>query len=210
MRADRFPLIIVICQPFDHTMLYLLIAAALSERSDPATLADKYWMEFEELETQGQKYQAIIWALTELATLIDSAATRYEIEYEIGAHLHSVLNSVDVRDREMKKQFQELQGEVDKLKGDIDKLVNDTRNELQTSMKQVRKDIIHSLRDIVAKSIDKNREVASTIHKKVNRTVTEYKRTTTAVAIGYFIGFQVLLFLCVFFYSKYIEQIRLP
>ena len=189
----------------------LLVAgvAAWDEHGDQKSLADKYLADFDNLQTQGQKYQAIIWALTELATVIDSAATRYEIEYEIGAHLHSVLNSVDVRDREMKKQFQELQGEVDKLKGDIDKLVNETRTELQTSMKQVRKDIIHALRDIVSRSIDKNREVASNINKKVNKTVTEYKKTTTAVAIGYFIGFQILLFLCVFFYSKYIEQIRI-
>ena len=189
----------------------LLVAgiAASDEHGDQKSLADKYLADFDNLQTQGQKYQAIIWALTELATVIDSAATRYEIEYEIGAHLHSVLNSVDVRDREMKKQFQELQGEVDKLKGDIDKLVNETRTELQTSMKQVRKDIIHALRDIVSRSIDKNREVASNINKKVNKTVTEYKKTTTAVAIGYFIGFQILLFLCVFFYSKYIEQIRI-
>ena len=188
--------------------LFFLAALTFSEDST-GTLADKYLAEFDSLKTQGQKYQAIIWALTELATLIDSAATRYEIEYEIGAHLHTVLNSVDVRDREMKKQFQELQSEVDQLKGDIDKLVNQTRTELQTSMKQVRKDIIHSLREIVAKSIDKNREVASNIHKRVNKTVTEYKKTTTMQAISYFVGFQVLLFLCIYFYSKYIQQIRI-
>lgn len=176
---------------------------------EQTTLADKYLAQFDKLESQGQKYQAIIWALTELATLIDSAATRYEIEYEIGAHLHTVLNSVDVRDREMKKQFQELQGEVDQLKGDIDKLVNETRAELQTSMKQVRKDIIHSLRDIVAKSIDKNREVAGSIHKKMDQTVTQYKKTTTMQAFCYFFGFQVLMGICIYFYFKYIQHIRI-
>jgi DNA anti-recombination protein RmuC len=185
---------------------FVLLAAAAS---DSPTLADKYLQEFDNLKSQGQKYQAIIWALTELATLIDSAATRYEIEYEIGAHLHTVLNSVDVRDREMKKQFQELQGEVDQLKGDIDKLVNETRAELQTSMKQVRKDIISSLRNIVAQSIDKNRDVAERIQRKVSRSVGEYKKTTTVQAISYFVGFQVLLFLCIYFYSKYIDQIRI-
>jgi ElaB/YqjD/DUF883 family membrane-anchored ribosome-binding protein len=172
------------------------------------TLADKYLLEFDNLTTQGQKYQAIIWALTELASLIDSAATRFEIEYEIGSHLHTVLNSVDIRDREMKKQFQELQAEVDQLKGDIDKLVNETRAELQASMKQVRKDIIQSLREIVAQSIDKNHQVAEKVQKKVSKSVGEYKKTTTAQAISYFIGFQILLALCIYFYSKYIQQIR--
>jgi DNA anti-recombination protein RmuC len=188
--------------------MFLSFALLASAALESQTLADKYLKEFDQLKSQGQKYQAIIWALTDLATLIDSAATRYEIEYEIGAHLHTVLNSVDVRDREMKKQFQELQGEVDQLKDDIDKLVNETRAELQSSMKQVRKDIIHSLRNIVAQSIDKNREVADKVQKKVSKTVGEYKRTTTAQAISYFVGFQVLLFLCVYFYSKYIDQIR--
>jgi cob(I)alamin adenosyltransferase len=115
---------------------------------------------------------------------------------------------VDVRDREMKKQFQELQGEVDELKGDIDKLVNDTRAELQASMKQVRKDIIHSLREIVSQSIDKNREVAEKVQKKVSKSVGEYKKTTTTQAFSYFVGFQILLVLCIYFYSKYIDQIR--
>lgn len=173
------------------------------------TLADKYLENFDKLETQGQKYQAIIWALTELASLIDSAATRYEIEYEIGGHLHSVLNSVDVRDREMKKQFQELESEVNQLKQDIDSLVNETRTELQTSMKNVRKDIIKSLREIVASSIDSNHHVAQKVQKRVKTTVDEYKKTTTTQAVSYFVGFQVLLFLCVYFYSKYIQQVRI-
>jgi ElaB/YqjD/DUF883 family membrane-anchored ribosome-binding protein len=108
----------------------------------------------------------------------------------------------------MKKQFQELQGEVDQLKGDIDKLVNETRAELQASMRQVRKDIIKSLREIVAQSINTNREVAEKVQKKVSKSVGAYKKTTTAQAVTYFIGFQILLFLCIYFYSKYIQQIR--
>ncbi|KAH0785892.1 hypothetical protein GPJ56_010153 [Histomonas meleagridis] len=173
------------------------------------TIAERYLLEYNKLKTQGQKYQAIIWALTELATIIDSAATRYEIEYEIGSHLHTVLNSVDARDREMKKEFLQLQQEADKLKGDIDKLVNETRVELQTSMKQVRKEIIGSLREIVSKSLDQNREVSEKVQKKVVKSVGKYKKTTTTQAISYFVGFQILLFLCIYFYSKYIQQIRL-
>jgi ElaB/YqjD/DUF883 family membrane-anchored ribosome-binding protein len=115
---------------------------------------------------------------------------------------------VDIRDREMKKQFQELHGEVDQLKTDIDKLVNETRIELQASMKKVRKDIIHALREIVAQSIDKNRQVAEKVQKKVSKSVGQYKKTTTTQAIAYFVGFQVLLVLCIYFYSKYIQQIR--
>ncbi|KAH0787168.1 hypothetical protein GPJ56_008882 [Histomonas meleagridis] len=188
--------------------LFGLSASADSDDHEQ-TIAERYLLEYNNLKTQGQKYQAIIWALTELATIIDSAATRYEIEYEIGSHLHTVLNSVDARDREMKKEFQQLQSEADKLKGDIDKLVNETRVELQTSMKQVRKEIIGSLREIVSKSLDQNREVSEKVQKKVVKSVGQYKKTTTTQAISYFVGFQILLFLCIYFYSKYIQQIRL-
>ena len=195
--------------------LVLLSIFGLSANSDSdsyeleQTIAEKYLLEYDKLKTQGQKYQAIIWALTELATIIDSAATRYEIEYEIGSHLHTVLNSVDARDREMKKEFQQLQTEADKLKEDINKLVNETRVELQASMKQVRKEIIGSLREIVSKSLDQNREVSEKVQKKVSKSVGKYKKTTTTQAISYFVGFQILLFLCIYFYSKYIQQIRL-
>ena len=191
------------------SFIYSQEATPQDENETEKTLADKYLKEFDQFTTQGQKYQAIIWALTELASLIDSAATRYEIEYEIGAHLHTVLNSVDVRDREMKKQFQELQTEVDSLRSDIDKLVNETRVELQESMKTVRKEIISALRKIVTESIEKNRGIADQVNKKVKNAVGQYKKTSTTQAVSYFIGFQILLFLCIYLYSKYIQQIRL-
>lgn len=190
--------------------VFLLPLLARSvEADDTETLAEKYLHNYEKLESQGQKYQAIIWSLTELAGLIDSAATRYEIEYEIGSHLHTVLNSVDARDREMKKQFQELQNDVDRLKNETDALVNSTKKDLQDSMKQVRKEIISSLRDIVSKSLDTNREVSEKVQRKVSKSVDRYKRSTTKQAVTYFVGFQILLFLCIYFYSKYIQQIRL-
>lgn len=179
------------------------------DNEDEPTLADQYLEQYDKLETQGQKYQAIIWALTELASLIDSAATRYEIEYEIGGHLHSVLNSVDVRDREMKKQFQELQTEVDQLKVDIDKLVNETRNDLQENMKQVRKEITKSLQSIVVDSLDKNRQLQDQVAGHVNQSVQQMKQSTTKQAVGYFVGFQVLLIICIYLYAKYIQQIRI-
>lgn len=191
------------------SFIYSQEATPQDENETDKTFADKYLKEFDQFTTQGQKYQAIIWALTELASLIDSAATRYEIEYEIGAHLHTVLNSVDVRDREMKKQFQELQTEVDSLRSDIDKLVNETRVELQESMKTVRKEIISALRKIVTESIEKNRGIADQVNKKVKNAVGQYKKTSTTQAVSYFIGFQILLFLCIYLYSKYIQQIRL-
>lgn len=190
-------------------VLFLNIFIYSIESEDTETLTETYLRNYEKLESQGQKYQAIIWSLTELAGLIDSAATRYEIEYEIGSHLHTVLNSVDARDREMKKQFQDLQNDVDRLKIETDSLVNSTKAELQESMKQVRKEIISSLRNIVSKSLDTNREVSEKVQKKVSKSVDRYKKSTTKQAVLFFVGFQILLFVCIYFYSKYIQQIRL-
>ena len=190
-------------------VLFLNIFIYSIESEHTETLTETYLRNSEKLESQGQKYQAIIWSLTELAGLIDSAATRYEIEYEIGSHLHTVLNSVDARDREMKKQFQDLQNDVDRLKIETDSLVNSTKAELQESMKQVRKEIISSLRNIVSKSLDTNREVSEKVQKKVSKSVDRYKKSTTKQAVLFFVGFQILLFVCIYFYSKYIQQIRL-
>ena len=190
-------------------VLFLNIFIYSIESEDTETLTETYLRNYEKLESQGQKYQAIIWSLTELAGLIESAATRYEIEYEIGSHLHTVLNSVDARDREMKKQFQDLQNDVDRLKIETDSLVNSTKAELQESMKQVRKEIISSLRNIVSKSLDTNREVSEKVQKKVSKSVDRYKKSTTKQAVLFFVGFQILLFVCIYFYSKYIQQIRL-
>lgn len=169
-------------------------------------LSDKYFEQFDKFKNQGEKYQAIIWSLTELATLIDNAATKYEIEYEIGGHLNSILNSVDIRDREMKKQFRDLQKEVDSLKSQIDSMVSETKREIQKSMRNIRKDIVKSLRDIVNKSIDTNRNVAAKVQKNVMNSVNSYKKESTFQAIVYFVCFQILIFICIFFYSKYIQN----
>ena len=172
------------------------------------TIASKYLNNFDSL-TKGQQYQVIVWALTELASNVDSAATKNEIEYEIGGRLGSVLNNVDIQDKQMKKQFSSLQEDVEQMKGDIDSLLNQTRADLDQAMKFVRKDIMKQLREIIAKSIEKNQAVASDVNSHMGKTVKEYQSVSTKKAIAYFVGFQILLFLCVYFYSKYVKEIRI-
>ena len=179
------------------------------EEDQSNSIAEKYLANFDQLQTKEEKYQVIAWALTELAASVDKSATRNEIEFGVGGEIHQVLNSVDARDREMKKQFQELQAGIDQLRQDIDVLVNGTRTELQNQLKIARKEVMNSLKEIVAKSIEQNSIVANDVNAHLGKSVSKYKDTSTKKAIIYFVGFQVLLFLCVYFYSRYIKEIRL-
>lgn len=173
---------------------------------DEKTLAEQYYQHFDELTTKGQKFQALAWSLTELAALVDSAATRYEIEFEIGGHLHSVLNKVDSRDHDMKKQFQELKKQVSNFQVDIDKLINQTRNEVQLSMKAVRKEITHHLRDLVTKKLRESKSAQKFVQNKVDSSMSSIQKSNSKQTILYFLGFQVLLVACIYLYYKYMQQ----
>ena len=175
---------------------------------EPDQAAEGLLEKFDHLQTKEQKYQYIKQLLLELAQNVDNSATRNEIEYGIGGEINSILNSVDLKDRETKQQFLGLQIGIDQLRLDIDQLVNSTRIELQKILKISRKEILNSLKEIVAKSIEQNNVVAKDVNAHVGKSVSEYKNISIKKAILYFTGFQVLLFICVYLYSKYIKEIR--
>ena len=178
------------------------------DNQETESISERYIAQYDQLNTREERYKLIIWALTELAASVDSSATRNEIEYGIGNEIRTVLNSIDVKDREIKTQFENLQTEINQLKDDILLLVNNTRDDLQNSLKMARKEIVRTMRDRYGKLFELD-SLQHDVNQQVEKSVKEYKSLTTKKAIIYFVGFQILLFLCVFFYSRYIKEIRL-
>ena len=178
------------------------------DNQETESIEEKYLEKYDQLKTREEKYKLIIMALTELAASVDSSATRNEIEYGIGNEIRTVLNSVDLKDRQLKKKFERLQSEIDQLKEEIQLLVNNTRDDLDQSLKMARKEIVRTMRDRYGKLFELD-SIQSDVSRRVEKTVEEYKNLSTKKAIIYFVGFQVLLFLCVFFYSRYVKEIRL-
>lgn len=203
-----------------QTMLCLLVISALAmggedrditllerDRKLADTSIARYWMSnLGRLRNKNEKMQAILYSLTNLAEIIDASATRYEVEYEIGDHLQKVMNSVDQKDREMKKRFASLEEEAVSMKAEIDTIINQTRDDLATFMKQVRKDVLGEVKNIVRETLGNQRLEVEKVKDSAKSTIGQMKKNSNVTMIFYFLGFQALVGLCLYFTVKYTRE----
>ena len=173
------------------------------------TLARQYIKSYSQLKTKEQRYQAVLNSLLELAVCVDTAATKNEIEYLISSEVNDVLNVIEKKDKDMKAKFEDLEVEVDKYKSEVHELVQGVITELKTSMKSVRKNLFQNVRREVLESFDENRLVGEKVQRKAEKSLNSYTSHSTNESIAFFIGFQVLILLLIYFYCKYIQQVHI-
>lgn len=181
-------------------------AASSSERDrrlEKTSLA-KRWMDPSKRPTdKNERSQAILYSLTNLAEIIDSLATRNEVEYEIGDHLHRVMSTVDQKDRELKRRFQSLETESHLLRAEIDDVVNQTRIELSNFMRQVRKDVVGVLSEKVKGTLGQQRLKAANIQADAASTIGQMNQSSNNTMLVFFIGLQLLIGVCLYLTWKY-------
>ena len=149
--------------------------------------------------------EQVVYALTNLAQIIDQSATRYEVEYGIGDQLQRVLASVDQNGREMKKKVQALETEAIIMRQQIDEIVNKTSDDLAQYMKQVRKDVVRELREMVQGALGDQRQDAQELKNRAKDTIGAMNKSSSFIAFVYFAGFQVLLGLCLYLTWRYLK-----
>lgn len=149
--------------------------------------------------------QEVLYSLTNLAKIIDQSATRYEVEYEIRDELQRILAAIDQRGREMKKKFRTLESEATNMKGQIDQIVDKTSQDLSKYMKQVRKDVVNELREMVKGALGNQREDAEALKTTAENTIGAMNTSSSFIALVYFAGFQILLAVCLYLTWRYLN-----
>jgi hypothetical protein len=175
----------------------------LGSRKRGRTLARYYLDNFGSFRNSNEQYQALLYCLTELALIVDKSATRGELEYGIGSHLHKILESIDQRDRQLKVHFKDFQSEGNSLKAEIDDLVNPTRVELEELVRSVRKSVMKELKSMIRLSISQQERTANQVSKVAWAKLQSIESTLNTQMYLFFGGFQVLVFLCLYFSRKY-------
>lgn len=192
-------------------MLFALsiIAAADVDIRTPSneTVARQYLRAYPQLKTSGQRYQAVLNSLLELAVYVDTAATRNEIEYLIGGEVNDVLQAIEKKDSEMKAQFAELESDVAKYKKEISELVHGVADEIRVSMKGLRKGLFEEARKNALGAFDENRMVGEKVQKRASKSVMAYIQHSAAEGLGFFAVFQVLIIILIVFYCKYLQRV---
>jgi DNA anti-recombination protein RmuC len=175
----------------------------LGSRKRGRTLARYYLDNFGSFRNSNEQYQALLYCLTELALIIDKSATRSELQYGIGNHLHKILEGIDQRDRQLKSHFKDFQAEGNSLKEEIDNLVNQTRAELEEMVKSVRKGVMRELKTMIRASIDEQADTANQVSQAAGAKIHSIESTSNTQMILFFAGFQILIGLCLYFSWKY-------
>jgi DNA anti-recombination protein RmuC len=175
----------------------------LGSRKRGRTLARYYLDNFGSFRNSNEQYQALLYCLTELALIIDKSATRSELQYGIGNHLHKILESIDQRDRQLKSHFKDFQAEGNSLKQEIDNLVNQTRAELEEMVNSVRKSVMKELKSMIRLSINQQERTVDQVSKAAGAKLQSLEATSNTQMYLFFGGFQVLIFLCLYFSWKY-------
>jgi hypothetical protein len=175
----------------------------LGSRKRGRTLARYYLDNFGSFRNSNEQYQALLYCLTELALIIDKSATRSELQYGIGTHLHKILEAIDQRDRQLKGHFKDFQSEGNALKNEIDSLINQTGAELEGMVKTVRKGVMTALKTLIRDSIAQQAQTASHVSQVAGAKIQSIETTSNTQMILFFSGFQVLIGLCLYFAWKY-------
>jgi DNA anti-recombination protein RmuC len=177
--------------------------------SDPQTkrytLAAYYRDNYDQFTDPEEKYQALLYCLTNVAHIIDSDATQAEVQYKIGDSLHRVLDRVDQQEKQMNEKFKILEEETGSMRGQVDELVNQTRIELVQMTKNVRKEIIAKLGEMAQQKIATQHAVSSNVNVRASQKIKSLKTVSTAQAVGLFAGLQVLVILCLYLSCKVVK-----
>ena len=173
------------------------------EKTVSKSLAKRWIEEGERFDDRMEWREAVLRALMNLAVIIDKSVTRYEVEYEVGDHLHRILNAIDKKDKAMKTKFRAIEEEANTLKTHVDGLVAKTNEELASYMKQTRKEIVKELRAIVNSAIELEKKDVEDVKKSALSTISAIKTSSTGTAIVYFVLFQGLLAVSVYIAIQY-------
>ena len=173
------------------------------EKTVSKSLAKRWIEEGERFDDRMEWREAVLRALMNLAVIIDKSVTRYEVEYEVGDHLHRILNAIDKKDKAMKTKFRAIEEEANTLKTHVDGLVAKTNEELASYMKQTRKEIVKELRAIVNSAIELEKKDVEDVKKSALSTISAMKTSSTGTAIVYFVLFQGLLCVSVYIAIQY-------
>ena len=173
------------------------------EKVASQSLARRWIEDGERFDDRREWRKAVLRALMNVAVIVDRSVTQYEVEYEVGDHLHRILNAIDKKDKAVRTKFRAIEEEANRLKTHIDALVAETNDELASYMKQTRKEIVRELRAIVNSAIDAERKDVEDVKKSALSTISAMNTSSTGTVVVYFLLFQVLLGVSVYVAVQY-------
>lgn len=150
-------------------------------------------------------HRDVVVALTNLAKILDESVTRYEVEYEIGDHLHRVFTALEKQDKKLKRRCEVIDNISLSLKAHIDDVVKQTNADLEQYMKHVRKEIVSELQNRVQSLLAHEQKDLKLVHGETKNVIDTINLRSKLIAILYFCVFQILIVLFIYITIRYMK-----
>jgi hypothetical protein len=187
--------------------LALVFVGLLSATANQnVSLARKYLQNLDSITTPEQRAQAVLSCLAQIAAILDKAASRAVLEEQLNVKLRALLQSVDVRDRDMKSHFQRMRAEMETIEEHTRELVNRTDELVRLSMKSVRGEITRRLREYVDYYVAHSKDNMDAVSAGAASAAQVSGRLTWVVGSGFLIGIQAMIVIGVYLFEKHMRN----
>lgn len=163
----------------------------------------KYLDKLAKAETQKQKYDVIIEALIEVAEIVDSAATRSEVEHEISHNLFQRLTHTDERDKDFSYGIDGIKTKASIQKEMIDEDVTKIIDNVVSTTDAVRKSMMKKVRSIIQKALLDTRDTRYKVQESVRNETANIVRSSSLSYLVSFVCIQIMLCAIYYIYNTY-------
>jgi hypothetical protein len=186
----------------------LLLASIGFSVPQPATvnLAEYYLAHLDTIQTVEQRNSAILKCLAEIASIIDTIASKRAIQSELGGKFRAMLMSVDSRDKDVKTQYEKLFNNLNALEPKTTNAVNKTFANVTKSLVLMRTNVLGKMARALSTISAGSSNASAAMQANIANAIASHGQVNLAESLTYFAIFQGLIFISVYVIRKYVKN----
>lgn len=172
-----------------------------SENQNPRNLADQYLQKLETITTKEHRNKAIIACLREIGEILETKASKHDVQTQLSATLDILMRSIDSRDKDMKRRFQFVQHDIDSLENATKSTINSVSSELHEIIHKLRSEPLTALSLVVDDTVSDAESAAVKLAERISSGAETSDSVSNTVV--YFALSQILVVVFFLIVSKY-------
>ena len=171
----------------------------------PQNLAEQYLENLDKITTKEERNRAILDCFQEIVDILDTKASKGDLQKELTSRLDTLMRSVDSRDKDLKRDFKVVYYSISSLENRTEALIENTRNVVQEMIQNVKMQALDALNKIIYDTITETERGTDKVAKRLDDAVKASDSTQNMLV--YFILAQLVIFVFFFLVYKY-QDIR--
>ncbi|OHT14970.1 hypothetical protein TRFO_14634 [Tritrichomonas foetus] len=172
-------------------MIIPILFVLFQRRTQP--LYDKIKDELEEQPSEEKDDLAIKWALAQLSQHVSSTVTSNQVEYELSAKMHDLIERVEIADAALKRDFNQMKIDFIKTRQSIVSSVETMKVKILDDINYFINEFNYSVLSVVEASIPNYDMYVDNSKSEIGNFYKTLGGTSFAIAVMFFIAFQIML-----------------